>query len=147
MTVINKDAFLSKNKKPKKLAIVMTGGGARAAYQVGVLKAISEMQPADSKSPFSIICGTSAGAINAAALATKTDNFRNSVRRMDFVWSNFTSKQIFRTNPFYILKVSVGLLFTIILGSLGQHTSIYLLDRAPLRKLLEKFIDILSCTL
>ena len=58
---------MSKDKEKPKLAIVMTGGGARAAYQIGVLKAIAEMLPAGSPSPFTIICGTSAGAINAAS--------------------------------------------------------------------------------
>ena len=129
-----------KNKKPK-LAIVMTGGGARAAYQIGVLKAIAEMVPSGSPSPFNIICGTSAGAINAASLAAKADHFKNSVRRMHFVWSNFTSDQVFRTDTYGILKTGLHLLLAMMLGGLGKNTPIFLLDRTPLRKLLEKYID------
>jgi len=129
-----------KNKKPK-IAIVMTGGGARAAYQIGVLKAIAEMVPSGSPSPFSIICGTSAGAINAASLAAKADHFKNSVRRMHFVWSNFTSDQVFRTDAYGILKTGLHLLLAMVLGGIGKNTPIFLLDRTPLRKLLEKYID------
>lgn len=132
---------MNKKKDKAKLAIVMTGGGARAAYQIGVLKAIAEMLPAGSPSPFSIICGTSAGAINAASLAAKTDHFKNSVRRMHLVWSNFTSDQVFRTDIPGIIKTGGHWLLTMMLGGLGKHNPIYLLDRTPLRKLLEKYID------
>ncbi len=133
--------FLSKDKKKPKLAIVMTGGGARAAYQIGVLKAIAELLPAGAPSPFTIICGTSAGAINAASLAAKSNHFRNSVRRMHFVWSNFTSDQVFRTDTLGIIKTGAHWLLSMMLGGLGKHSPIYLLDRTPLRKLLEKYID------
>ena len=132
---------MSKNKVKPKLAIVMTGGGARAAYQVGVLKAISEMIPVGSPSPFTIICGTSAGAINAASLAAKSDHFRNSVRRMHYVWSNFTSDQVFRTDVLGIAKTGAHWIMSMMLGGMGKHSPIYLLDRTPLRKLLEKYID------
>lgn len=128
-------------KDKPKLAIVMTGGGARAAYQVGVLKAIAEIIPRHSPSPFRIICGTSAGAINAASLAAKADHFQNAVRRMDTVWANFTSDQVFRTDPAGVMKTGAHWLLTMMLGGLGKHSPMYLLDRAPLRKLLEKYID------
>ena len=132
---------MTKDKDKPKLAIVMTGGGARAAYQIGVLKAIAEMIPAGSPSPFTIICGTSAGAINAASLAAKSDHFKNSVRRMHFVWSNFTSDQVFRTDIPGIMKTGAHWIISMMLGGLGRHSPIYLLDRTPLRKLLEKYID------
>ena len=132
---------MSKDNKKPKLAIVMTGGGARAAYQIGVLKAMAEMLPTGSPSPFTIICGTSAGAINAASLAAKSDHFRNSVRRMHYVWSNFNSNQVFRTDLPGIMKTGGHWLLSMMLGGLGKHTPIYLLDRTPLRKLLEKYIN------
>lgn len=119
----------------------MTGGGARAAYQIGVLKAIAEMVPASASSPFNIICGTSAGAINAASLASRADHFRNAVRRMHFVWSNFTAEQVFRIDTYGLIKTLTKLILAMILGGIGKHTPIYLLDRTPLRKLLEKYID------
>ena len=132
---------MNTDKVKPKLAIVMTGGGARAAYQIGVLKAIAEMVPVGAPSPFTIICGTSAGAINAASLAAKSEHFKNSVRRMHFVWSNFTSEQVFRTDVLGILKTGAHWLLSMILGGIGKHSPIYLLDRTPLRKLLEKYID------
>lgn len=128
------------NKKPK-LAIVMTGGGARAAYQIGVLKAIAELLPPSSPCPFTIICGTSAGAINAASLASKSDHFKHSVRRMHFVWSNFSCDQVFRTDIPGIMKTGAHWLLSMALGGLGKHSPIYLLDRTPLRKLLEHYVD------
>src|SRR3546814_7818728 len=63
--------------------LILSGGGARAAYQVGVLKAIAEILPARLRNPFSIICGTSAGAINAAALASNAHRFRLAVRGLE----------------------------------------------------------------
>lgn len=65
-----------------KIGLILTGGGARAAYQVGALRAIAAMLPESRRSPFSIICGTSAGAINAAALAASTGNFQRGVRHL-----------------------------------------------------------------
>ena len=130
-----------KNENKPKLAIVMTGGGARAAYQIGVLKAIAQMVPAGAPSPFSIICGTSAGAINAASLASRADHFKNAVRRMHFVWSNFTAEKVFRIDSLGLIITLTKLVFSMVLGGIGKHTPIYLLDRSPLRKLLEQYID------
>lgn len=132
---------MRKVKDKPKLAIVMTGGGARAAYQIGVLKAIAELLPPASPSPFTIICGTSAGAINAASLAAKSDHFKHSVRRMHFVWSNFSCDQVFRTDIPGIMKTGAHWLLSMALGGLGKHSPIYLLDRTPLRKLLEHYVD------
>ena len=126
--------------KPK-LAIIMTGGGARAAYQVGVLKAIGELLDKGAASPFSIICGTSAGAINAAALAARADRYHLAVRRLNLIWSNFTSDQVFRTDFPGIAKTGAHWLLTMMLGGLGKHAPMYLLDRQPLRKLLEHYLD------
>jgi len=80
------------------LGLVMGGGGARAAYQVGVLKAVAQILPPGTSNPFPIISGASAGAINAAALAVYADNFSNAVRRMERVWGNFHVHHVFRTD-------------------------------------------------
>ena len=83
-----------------KTGLILTGGGARAAYQVGVLQAISQIlweagwRPA--RNPFDIICGTSAGAINAVALACRADNFGEGVQKLLDVWENFTVEQVYR---------------------------------------------------
>ena len=73
-----------------KTGLILTGGGARAAYQVGVLQSISaillEAGWAPQRNPFDIICGTSAGAINATALACRADHFGEGVQKLLDVW-------------------------------------------------------------
>jgi NTE family protein len=84
----------------KKTGLVLTGGGARAAYQAGVLQAIAEMrrEAGDlSTNPFPIVCGTSAGAINAAALACGADNFDNAVAQLVDVWKHVHVQQVYQT--------------------------------------------------
>jgi len=65
---------------PAKIGLILTGGGARAAYQVGFLRAVSHMLPRGAPNPFKIICGTSAGAVNAAALASNATDFHRAAR-------------------------------------------------------------------
>src|SRR6266550_967279 len=84
------------------VALIMAGGGARAAYQVGVLKAIAAILPNDKNNPFQIICGTSAGAINATAIAVYARDFADAVRRLNFVWKNFRVHHVFRADPWGI---------------------------------------------
>jgi len=69
----------------------MSGGGARAAYQVGVLRAIAAMLPRGAANPFAIICGTSAGAINATSLASNADRFAAGVALLVKVWGTCMS--------------------------------------------------------
>ena len=76
----------------KKVGLVLPGGGARGAYQVGVLKAFLEISKTKSKSPFDIFSGTSAGAINGAFLASEAHIFDHSIVSLIDVWSNFTYK-------------------------------------------------------
>ncbi|MBM4198481.1 MAG: patatin-like phospholipase family protein, partial [Gammaproteobacteria bacterium] len=76
-------------------ALVLSGGGARAAYQVGVLKALAEIWPGKA-APYDIVVGTSAGAVCAAVLATHADDWREGIRRLERVWANFTVEQVFR---------------------------------------------------
>ena len=82
-------------------ALLLTGGGARAAYQVGVLQALAALrrhnQPGRQGSPFDIIVGTSAGAINAAALATGADRFGHAVARLSRIWRAFGAAQVYRS--------------------------------------------------
>jgi NTE family protein len=123
-------------------ALIMTGGGARAAYQVGVLKAVAELLPRGASNPFPIICGTSAGAINATALAAYAINFPLGVRRLHRVWSRFTSDQVYRTDAFGIALTAFHWLLAFMLGGLGGHNPSHLLDRAPLRKLLQTYLPL-----
>ena len=119
----------------------MMGGGARAAYQVGVLMGISRFYKKQSAIPFQIVCGTSAGAINAVALACMAGDFRNSVRRMYDVWANFRVHHVFRSDLGGIMKTGSKWLAAMMLGGMGKNNPLYLFDRAPLKKLLEKYLD------
>ncbi|MDH5473072.1 MAG: patatin-like phospholipase family protein [Gammaproteobacteria bacterium] len=131
---------MSKTDKPKKIALILTGGGARAAYQVGVLKAISELAPKDSSNPFHIIIGTSAGAINSAALAIYGARFCDAVMRLQRIWRNFHVSQVFRSDFIGIMKSGAHWLLSVMLGGLGKHNPASFLDRAPLRLLLAKYL-------
>ena len=94
----------------------MTGGGARAAYQVGVLRALSELLPEDVNTPFPIICGTSASAINAAVLAVDGGNFRRGVRRLMTVWKNFRVHHVYRADPWGALANSARWIWAVLSG-------------------------------
>ena len=89
-----------------KVGLVLTGGGARAAYQVGVLRAVSAMLPKGARNPFPVICGTSAGAINAASIAVSARNFHEGVRQLVEVWENFHVNQVYRSDPIGMLYIA-----------------------------------------
>lgn len=118
---------------PPKVGLVLTGGGARAAYQVGVLRAIATMLPEGTRNPFPVICGTSAGAINATSLAVSAKNFHEGVRQLVEVWENFHVNQVYRSDPAGVLYNSLRLLTSL---ALNKHDAISLLDDSPLTKLL-----------
>jgi len=117
------------------------GGGARAAYQIGVLKAIAELRPRGEPSPFQIICGTSAGAINAASLASMADDYNHAVAQMLKVWGNFHVAQVFQSDVASISKTALRWLMAITLGGLGKRNPLSLLNRKPLKELLLRSLD------
>lgn len=122
------------------VGLIMTGGGARAAYQVGVLRALHDMLPKGARNPFPIICGTSAGAINAAVMATDAGNFHRGVRRLMAVWKNFHAGQVYRADAWGALGNSARwLLGGVSAGRAGGGVS--LLDNSPLADLLERHIE------
>lgn len=123
--------------KPK-VGLVLAGGGARAAYQVGVLRAIAELIPPGSPNPFPILCGSSAGAINATTLAIYSTRFHEGVRRLVYVWRNFHVHQVFRSDVVGVLGNSIRWFAALTFGGLGRHNPISLLDRTPLRQLLSQ---------
>ncbi|MEE8389085.1 MAG: patatin-like phospholipase family protein [Acidiferrobacterales bacterium] len=127
-------------EKPK-TALVLTGGGARAAYQVGVLKAVCELMPEGSGNPFPILCGTSAGAINAASLAVYARQFRHGVRRLNRVWRNFHVDHVFKADPKSILLNGARWLLAMMGGGFGKRKAAYLLDRDPLANLLRRYFN------
>jgi len=131
---------LKPTTKKSKSALILTGGGARAAYQVGVLKALAEITPRTSSNPFPIVIGTSAGAINTAALAIYGGNFCDAVYRLQKIWRNFHVHQVFRSDVPGLLKGGFNWLLSVVVGGMGKHNPASFLDRAPLRKLLEKYL-------
>lgn len=124
----------------KKTALVLPGGGARGAFQVGVLKAIAELLPPGCINPFPVISGTSAGAINSVVLASKARRYRVAAAELERVWGHFRSGQVFRTDSLTMLKSSLHWLASIVLGGLLVGTPKSLLDNSPLRALLSRNI-------
>jgi NTE family protein len=121
-------------------ALILPGAGARGAYQVGVLKALAELLPANAPCPFRVLSGTSAGAINAAVLASRANHFGHAVRDMERVWANFRVSQVIRSDALTMLKSSLHWLAAIVLGGLGRHNPLSLLDSSPLADLLNASI-------
>ncbi len=119
-------------------ALVLPGGGARGAFQVGVLKAVADMMPRGSTNPFNIISGTSAGAVNAIVLATKARRYRVAVAELERVWRNFRCDQVYRTDNATMLKSSLHWFASIVLGGFIVGTPTSLLDNSPLRSLLSR---------
>ena len=100
-------------------ALILPGAGARAAYQVGVLKAIAEMLPRRARNPFSVISGASAGAINAAVLASRAQHFEYAAADMEAVWANFSVDQVFRADALTMLKSSLHWFAAVVFGGFG----------------------------
>ena len=117
-------------------ALVLPGGGARGAFQVGVLKALAELLPRRTANPFRIISGTSAGAINTIVLASRTRKFRTAVLELDQVWRNFRCQQVYRTDHLTMLKIALHWFSAVLLGGWFVGTPRSLLDNSPLRALL-----------
>lgn len=125
----------------KKIGLVLPGGGARGAYQVGVLKALAELLPRRTPNPFAVLSGTSAGAISAAVLASRARSFRTAVSDLERVWANFQSSQVFRADAATMLKSSLHWFAAIVLGGLGERNPKALLNNDPLWALLRGRIN------
>ncbi|MBV8032976.1 MAG: patatin-like phospholipase family protein [Betaproteobacteria bacterium] len=130
--------FPAARVKPR-AGLVLTGGGARAAYQVGVVKAVRDLLGNPEKNPFPILCGTSAGAINAATLAVFAGNFSRAVGNLLEVWENMRCDHIYRTDSWSIAKSGARWLASLMLVS--PRNPVSLLDNLPLREMLERSLD------
>jgi NTE family protein len=128
--------------------LVLTGGGARAAYQVGVLQAVAQIRRdggVAAGNPFPVIAGTSAGAINAAALACRADMFDRAVAGLVEVWRNFRAEQVYRSDSFGVIRTGARWLTMMSIGwaiarwSRARPRSF--LDNKPLEMLLNHLID------
>jgi NTE family protein len=119
--------------------LVLTGGGARAAYQVGVVKAVRDVLGNPAQNPFPILCGTSAGAVNAATLAVFADNYSRAVANLLEVWEHMHCHHIYRTDAWNIIKSGARWLSALMLVSRGNPIS--LLDNTPLADMLSRTLD------
>lgn len=122
-------------------AIVLGGGGARAAYQVGALRAIVRITGHRGTLPFPIVCGTSAGAINAAALALNADDFRRGVARLLRWWRRIGVADVYRADFAALSRHSAQFLASFLTGSQAPPGVAALLDNAPLAQLLAREFD------
>lgn len=116
--------------------LVLTGGGARAAYQVGVVKAVRDILGKPAHNPFPILVGTSAGAINVATLAAFADNFSKAVGNLLEVWENMRVEHVYRSDFASVVKSGARWLGSLMLISRSNPVS--LLDNAPLAEMLQK---------
>ena len=122
-------------------AIILPGGGARGAYQAGVLKAIGELL-ADDVNPFPVICGTSAGAINAAVLASHAHEFLTGVERLEHFWRSMRCERIYRTDAWTVLKSGMRFATTLLSGGLIRSNPRAFLDNTPLRLFLQETLQL-----
>lgn len=120
------------------IGLVLSGGGARAAYQAGVLLAISRLLPEPERNPFPIICGTSAGAINAVAVAAGASNYRQSVRYLAQMWKQLHIHHVYDASLGYFLKTFLQFGVAIATGGRGWRNPRSVLDNAPLRDYLRQ---------
>ena len=127
------------DKRPV-LALVLTGGGARSAYQVGVLRALTEIVPRG-RNPFQIIVGTSAGAVAASVLAAEAVHWRRAVAGLEEVWANFRASQVFRVDPLHMFRAGCHWALSLLSGGLLLSPPKSMLDNSPLRELLARSVD------
>lgn len=129
--------------------LILTGGGARAAYQVGVLSAIADIRRGSAQqggNPFPIIAGTSAGAIIGTVLACQCDDFDGAVRELESTWSQFSADQIYRADAFGVVRTGARWLTMFTLGwAIARWRKARprsLLDNSPLEALLRRTVNI-----
>jgi NTE family protein len=133
-------------------ALVLSGGGARAAYQVGVLRAVARLRRealgplARLRTPFGVVCGTSAGAINAMALAANADRFDAAVELLGRVWQDFRAEQVYRADSLGVIRSGAQWLSMLSLGWMlarwRRARPRSLLDNRPLAELLQRMVPL-----
>ncbi|TBR37862.1 patatin-like phospholipase family protein [Marinomonas agarivorans] len=129
-------------RNDNRIALILSGGGARAAYQVGVLSAIGKMLPKNTPLPFPILCGTSAGALNAGMLAIYADNFTKAISNLSYVWRHLTPERVYKTNSLAILSSIGKVALSLFHDGYNKNSQLSLLDNAPLHQLLRQHLDL-----
>jgi NTE family protein len=125
------------------LGLVLTAGGARGAYQAGVLKRIGELPGIrDGPLPMPIVTGASAGAINGAMIAARSASFREATQELARLWVGLRVESVFRTDARSLAACSLGLLRDVVLGSvLGRTVTQSFFDASPLLELVRRHFE------
>ena len=127
------------NTTAPKTALLLAGGGARGAYQVGVLRSLARAFP---ELRFPILTGVSAGAINTALLANIAEDFPDAVEQLATHWESLTLDQVFKANVGSLSANIVRWMFRMLTG--GAHllpTRRGMLDTTPLRQFLHRVLE------
>ena len=127
---------------PTSTALVLGGGGARAAYQVGVLKALVQRDPRTHGIPFNVICGTSAGAINGTSIATHASCFHLGVKKLEWIWRNFNTGQVYYSDYPRVFRQILRGIFSAFQADYANKQAVSLLDNKPLKQMLNKVLDL-----
>ncbi len=120
-----------------KIALYLAGGGARGAYQAGVLKALNDLLEVETL-PFAMVSGVSIGCINASIIAQHANDFSTGIKQLESLWSNIRCQQIFNSSNFQLSKSvlrNMGNIF------MKKHHSGHLLDTTPLHQFIQENID------
>jgi len=129
------------NSSRDKIGLVLSGGGARAAYQVGVLQGIAAVLPRETRLPFPVITGTSAGAINALGLVGRPGTLRHRTRNLATVWSGLHSGDVYHSDGLAVLKRAAAIVLAMMSPRFANRRAQSLLDNRPLSKLLSRLIQ------
>ncbi|MHA7840114.1 MAG: patatin-like phospholipase family protein, partial [bacterium] len=128
------------DESPSELALVLSGGGARGAYQVGFLRHLARRYP---DLPVPILTGASAGAVNAIHLASHSGRFADRVEELTHLWTGLSVEQVFRVDAWSLLPRSLR--WVVQLGLLGGRRHVPqgrgLVDTAPLRSFLHRALQ------
>jgi len=128
----------------RRTALVLSGGGARGAYQVGVLRGLVEQGfLAPGRAGIDVFVGSSAGAINSAALAAHADDLAAGVERLERVWSTIHAGQVYRTDVASLGRIGLRWAWDLSFGGAMRHVQPKsLLDTTPLRALLAEHVPL-----
>ncbi len=135
---------------PSRTGLVLVGGGARGAYQAGVLQGFAQIlrEHIADRPLFDVVTGVSAGAINAAYVASKADHMIDGIGGLTTLWRELQLERVIRTDAFSLLSIGSRWLRDLTLGGAlpASGYSNHLLDTAPLRQFLRTHIDFKAIT-
>ena len=137
---MDSDSQSNQAERPR-AGLVLPGGGARGAYQVGVLRAISDFACTD-RNPFPVITGASVGAINAAFIASQACNFKSGTERLVELWSRLHVCDVYRTDFPSIASCGLRWMLSLTFGGLRIANPKSFLDNEPLARLLTNNLNL-----